>query len=259
MGNCMRYLFLALFVVTFVLALPAPVTDRASAQDAARNSDDGDSRGEWGRRGGRGGWQRDRGPGGGRNGDRQGNDGDRPAPPRPAPPAASPPSKTNFGTVSESDKIRKWASDTLARHDKDGNKILEGDELTTLGQSGRESDLNGDGKITSDELFQSSMSKANAASTGTPATPSAVQPKAVPKSTDDSPAERKIINTERKSYRFKSTKERLSTWKFALRDANGDGQVSMHEYASSWTDRTAAEFQRYDQDNDGMITAAEAK
>ncbi len=33
----------------------------------------------------------------------------------------------------------------------------------------------------------------------------------------------------------------------------------MSEYSSSWTDRTASEFQRYDKDNDGMITVEEAK
>jgi hypothetical protein len=33
----------------------------------------------------------------------------------------------------------------------------------------------------------------------------------------------------------------------------------MHEYSRSWNDRTAAEFTRYDKDNNGVITAKEAK
>ena len=33
----------------------------------------------------------------------------------------------------------------------------------------------------------------------------------------------------------------------------------MSEYTRSWSERTASEFKRYDKDNDGMITAAEAK
>ena len=39
---------------------------------------------------------------------------------------------------------------------------------------------------------------------------------------------------------------------------NGDGQVSMSEYSRSWSSRTVAEFQRYDRNDDGMITAKEA-
>jgi hypothetical protein len=38
---------------------------------------------------------------------------------------------------------------------------------------------------------------------------------------------------------------------------DGDGQVMMHEYASSWTASKAAEFKRYDLDGDGVITPRE--
>jgi hypothetical protein len=64
-----------------------------------------------------------------------------------------------------------------------------------------------------------------------------------------------------KSYRFKAAKERLPAglpgW-FTAKDTNGDGQVSMSEYSKSWTESQAAEFKRYDKDNDGVITAEEA-
>jgi len=50
----------------------------------------------------------------------------------------------------------------------------------------------------------------------------------------------------------------LPSW-FTSKDANGDAQVSMSEYSKSWNDRTAAEFQKYDRDNDGIITPEEAK
>lgn len=65
-----------------------------------------------------------------------------------------------------------------------------------------------------------------------------------------------------RTYRFKRGTDRLPasglpSW-FKSRDANGDGQVAMNEYSRSWSDRTVAEFRRYDLDGDGMVTAKEA-
>ena len=247
MGNSMRHLTLALLVLATGLTLSAPIADQAFAQRPGGRSGDDDERGR------RGGGRRDRG---GPPGDRRNNDGDRPAPPRPAAASPSAPTSTSFGTVSESERIRKSATDTIKQHDKSGNGILESDELNDLGMS-RGADLNGDGKITHDELVAFRMPKSDSAAV------SAAKPASPPKVEAD-PAtaevgERKLVNDKRKSYRFKSTKERLSSWKLASKDANGDGQVSMHEYASSWTDRTAAEFVRYDKNNDGVITPDEAK
>ncbi|MEX2091623.1 MAG: hypothetical protein WD971_03050 [Pirellulales bacterium] len=193
-------------------------------------------------------------PGRGRRRDRAAAD-NRPADARPAAPTPSAaPTATSFGTVSESERIRKFATDTIKKHDKDGNGILEGDELKDLGASSR-AETSGDGKITHNELVAFYTPKT--ASTNTPQP--VVQPKVEAKGPSESAAQRKIVNTTRKSYRFKSSKERLKPWRFASKDTNGDGQVSMSEYARSWTDRTAAEFQGYDKDNDGLITAAETK
>ena len=164
------------------------------------------------------------------------------------------PNSTRFGTVSEADRLRKSASDFIKKHDKSGNGILEGDELNDLGMS-RGADKDGDGKITHNELVAFYTPKTAGTSTPQPT----IQPEVESKAPSKSRAKRKIVKSARKSYRFKSTKERLSSWRFASKDANGDGQVSMSEYARTWTDRIAAEFQRHDQDNDGMITAAEAK
>lgn len=149
----------------------------------------------------------------------------------------------------------------MTKHDMDGNKILEGDELTSL-KSSRDSDLDGDGKITTDELVQNSLKKSQASSTST-ATAISTTPTSTVSATGDTAAsksgERKLMNDTRKSYRFKSTKDRLPSWSLAGRDKNGDGQVSMSEYSRSWSDRTASEFQRYDTDGDGMITSEEKR
>ena len=67
-------------------------------------------------------------------------------------------------------------------------------------------------------------------------------------------------STGKRSYRVLTPAERLPKglpdW-FTQKDANGDGQISMSEYSSTWTDEAAAEFAKYDLNNDGVITAAE--
>lgn len=64
----------------------------------------------------------------------------------------------------------------------------------------------------------------------------------------------------RKSGRFLTPKERLPQglpdW-FIQKDADGDGQISMAEFASQWTPEKAKEFEAYDLNHDGFITAAE--
>ncbi len=44
---------------------------------------------------------------------------------------------------------------------------------------------------------------------------------------------------------------------FLRNDADADGQISMSEYATSWNDQIAAEFQRLDANGDGILTAEE--
>jgi len=65
---------------------------------------------------------------------------------------------------------------------------------------------------------------------------------------------------QRKFYRALSPTERLPEglpeW-FPRKDKDGDGQVSMAEFSDSWTNEKAAEFSKYDVNNDGYITPAE--
>ena len=61
-----------------------------------------------------------------------------------------------------------------------------------------------------------------------------------------------------KSGRFLTPQERLSKelpeW-FREKDVNGDGQVDMAEFANEWTPELVDEFNRYDLNHDGIITA----
>jgi hypothetical protein len=60
--------------------------------------------------------------------------------------------------------------------------------------------------------------------------------------------------------RFRTPAERLPaglpTW-FLEKDADQDGQVRMSEFATLWSDSTAADFARSDVNGDGIITAKE--
>ena len=66
--------------------------------------------------------------------------------------------------------------------------------------------------------------------------------------------------TKSRSGRFLTPAERLPrglpAW-FLAKDVHGNGQITMAEFATEWTPETAAEFNRYDLNHDGIITAAE--
>jgi hypothetical protein len=63
-----------------------------------------------------------------------------------------------------------------------------------------------------------------------------------------------------RSGRFLTPTERLPkglpAW-FLAKDVRGNGQLTMAEFATEWTPEAAAEFNRYDLNHDGIITAAE--
>ncbi len=65
---------------------------------------------------------------------------------------------------------------------------------------------------------------------------------------------------EAKSYRLSSgSDDKISGLPdfFARSDANGDGQVMMNEFSSSWNQETLAEFQKWDLNRDGIILPSE--
>ena len=75
-------------------------------------------------------------------------------------------------------------------------------------------------------------------------------------------AEEKDRFGDAKSYRMKSVKEKIDGTKglpdwFARSDADGDGQVLVSEYSSSLTAETLAEFQKFDLNDDFIVTVKE--
>ena len=183
--------------------------------------------------------------------------------------------------LSDADKARAWAKEIIKKNDKNGDGLLQESEQGSLGQSVK-ADTNGDHVITMDELVAFASRKPGsppatgpsaAAPASSPSGPAGGDAKAasgggatetsgkVVKASSHGTTGAKSAKDSAKSYRFKTAKERLPAglpgW-FTSKDANGDGQVSMSEYSKSWTESQAAEFKRYDLDNDGIITAEEA-
>ncbi len=196
---------------------------------------------------------------------------------------------TNSG-ASGQDRVAGMAQAMIAQNDQNGNGILEGDEWRRGGLALRNSDHNGDGNVTKEELIQtlSSWGQSGGRQSG------GNQPGGSQAGTDtagssaagdgsrggrgfgrrEDRGSRQSGNTgsagggrsaaggpaTRRSYRALTPIERLPKeipdW-FVRADENGDGQVAMSEYSTSWTDEKAAEFAAIDLDSDGMITPKE--
>ncbi len=62
-----------------------------------------------------------------------------------------------------------------------------------------------------------------------------------------------------KSYRLTSSGSQASGLPsfFAAKDADGDGQVMMHEFSTAWNAEVLAEYLKWDLNSDGVITAKE--
>jgi hypothetical protein len=285
MRSILRTKLTVLLVVALLIAAPGLVDvahgqrsgDRTSPDsvDANREGNNAPQGGFRGRRGGRG----ERGE---RSQDQLGDQAARRSSRSDSPVDSAAASSSG---VSDTERIRQWARKLIQDNDKNGNMMLEAAEQGGLGSSSRGADLNSDGVITLDELIthvspkpagattpassraaQASSSRFGTASRS-PEAPDSAASRDEQKETETSSVGRTRSDTRKtgnpqKSYRFTPPSERLPAglpgW-FKSRDSDGDGQVAMHEYSRSWSERTAAEFVRYDKDNDGMITPAEAR
>ena len=150
------------------------------------------------------------------------------------------------GSRKDKDKWRQTAKAIVERNDEDQSGALEKDEWDGMRISPEPADRNNDGVVTVEELAARLADDRNdregSSGSGRLASSSGSE------------------SAERKSYRVRSPTERLPEglpdW-FLRYDTSGDGQVSMDEYASSWTESKAREFVALDLNNDGLITPRE--
>ena len=119
----------------------------------------------------------------------------------------------------ESSRTSRYLSySVLGRYDRDRDGRLEENEAYALGISRAEADLDRDGLISRDELDTWLFREMDGLG-------------------DD-------------------LSDILPAW-FFERDENGDRQIDMAEFTSRWTDEKLAEFRRYDENADGILTTQE--
>jgi len=183
-------------------------------------------------------------------------------------------------------RVRQYAQSLLRQYDANKNGVLERDEWQNMRGSPEKADRNNDGVITLEELtareFErnqlaisgGSPSSSSGGSSGWTSTSSGAASSASGGSGSSTRSsggrstwggQSRSSSTSSKSgqpgrVRFLTPLERLPKglpdW-FVQKDANEDGQVSMAEFAVEWTDAKATEFQKYDLNNDGIITPEE--
>ena len=139
-----------------------------------------------------------------------------------------------------SDQVRRYAESLLRQYDKNSDGKLDRDEWSAMPPQHHSADTNSDGTITTEELSAKLASYAGSNSSS---------------SAGSSPGPQ-----AGRIRRFRTPAERLPaglpSW-FMEKDTDQDGQVRMSEFASLWSDATAADFARSDLNGDGIITAKE--
>jgi len=153
------------------------------------------------------------------------------------------------------ESYRRYANSLIKRYDENKDGVLDKSESGEMRGYLKDSDRNNDGVITKEELIERLLDYSkNPAKYRQSRSSSASKPENTESSSASPDPDR------RKTYRFLTPTERLPKglpdW-FARKDADGDGQVTMAEYASEWTDAKAEEFVGYDLDGDGLIRPSE--
>lgn len=153
------------------------------------------------------------------------------------------------------ERMRRWAEAMIRQNDRNHNGKLERNEWGGLRGDPRQTDRNHDGVITREEMERQLSSYRRGGGSGGDSRSSHGDSRASRSSRSDSDN-----SDRRKSYRLSSPTERLPDgllpW-FVQRDSNGDGQVAMAEFYSSWTNARALEFTQFDLNGDGVITPKE--
>lgn len=155
----------------------------------------------------------------------------------------------------ERDGARESADGLMKKYDQNGNGILERDEWSRISGTPANADANRDGRISRTELINRIIMMRRARRTE--GRSSSVAKKDSKERSGGSDSKR---DDSHRSYRFSTPLDRIPeealSW-ITSRDKNGDGQVAMYEYSSTWTDSRVREFSRYDGNLDGVITPEE--
>lgn len=208
---------------------------------------------------------------------------------------ATPAGRQHGATDGISGKVLRYAEKLVAKYDADLDRRLQEPEWRRMSGTPRLADLDGDGILTVEELAQRVASYSRQRTLRLmPAREAATQPATAADAASDAEegfsqtlepplgdeagkqagdvessasnpqaarADRSEKRNGKKTKPFYVPPSRLpkgiANW-FRERDANGDGQVSMVEYSSKWSQAEALEFARFDKNGDGIIAPEEA-
>lgn len=172
-------------------------------------------------------------------------------------------------SADEREKFKKYAESLVKQHDNNKNGVLDRDEWSNVKSITKETDLNNDSVVTIEELtvkLTNDAKQAAAPSGGGSSSSSSSSgsgrggPPSYGSRSSRSGSGGDGKNAEVRSYRQKSPLERLPKglpdW-FARNDADGDGQIVMAEYSTSWSESKATEFAKFDLNGDGVVTPVE--
>lgn len=141
------------------------------------------------------------------------------------------------------ERIRRYAESLMRQYDENRNGKLEKNEWEKMrGSDWAKADKDGNGELTLEEIGQHLAAESGGDSSG------------------KSSAEPTRVSTSGKRFIQRSPWDRLPSdlpsW-FKERDKDRDGQVTMAEFTDRWTPDKLKEFQKYDQNGDGIITPEE--
>ncbi|MCA9260057.1 MAG: hypothetical protein KDA61_12685 [Planctomycetales bacterium] len=161
--------------------------------------------------------------------------------------------------------IRRFVRSVCARYDDDGDGALQQDEWRKMPGQPQRIDRDGDLIVTEGEYqryvleyastrriapLDSARGRATAWETP-PSAASGVSNPTASKSTENPPA----VKTYHVPERFRP--QGLPPW-FVEADVDGDGQVSLAEFAPRGEAQRVAQFERLDANRDGLLTSSEA-
>lgn len=198
-----------------------------------------------------------------------GRPGSTPTSTTPASSSPSTPSTSPSPEANDTERYRKYAEGFIRQYDANKDGKLDRDEASKMRPEHQSADVNKDGVITQEELQARLQSYASGSSGGSSSGGSSAERdrdggdergRRYGPRRGESASDKTAAAGPRKSYRISSPTERLPRglpdW-FLRSDTDADGQVSMAEFTTSWTEQLAAEFEKNDLNGDGIITPAE--
>ena len=173
-------------------------------------------------------------------------------------------------------KVRRYAQRLLQRYDRNGDGRLQPEEWRQMPAGAQLADLDRDQVITVDELVQGIVAYGEFRRIRLPhpgfgpdrlagpgqKPPAGAKAAAATQPSDDAdkPLDPEALEAMRREAKFHVRASRLPSglpnW-FAARDDDGDGQLTLSEFAPKPTPAELEEFRRYDLNGDGMLTAKE--